>query len=263
MEAASKHLTPVVLELGGKSPVVVDETANISEAARRIIWGKTINAGQTCVAPDYLFVHKSVKTELLREMKRAIHEFFGEHVENSPDYARIVNEKHYDALKNKIEREKKNIYAGGRMSKKNLYIEPTLVEVKDLTSPLMQEENFGPVLPVLSYENLEDALTQIDTLPHPLALYVFSKNTRVQNEILARVPSGDASINDTITHFVNSNLPFGGIKSSGLGNYHGKYSFETFSHARGVLKKNANFNLPIIFPPYSDKTLKLIRHFLK
>lgn len=263
MKAASENLTPVTLELGGKSPVIVDETANISVSAHRIIWGKTINAGQTCIAPDHVFVHENVKENLITEMIHSIKEFYGENPEESNDFSRIINEKHFDRITSIIKKDSHGIRYGGRSNKENLYIEPTLIDISFPESASMDEEIFGPVLPIISYSNLDDVVSSINKRPKPLALYIFSEDTSIQNKLISEISSGGVCINDTLIHYVNPNLPFGGVGNSGMGAYHGKYSFDTFSHKKSISRKGTKINITMLFPPYSQKKLNLIRKFLK
>ena len=262
MEAAAKNLTPVTLELGGKSPVIVDESADIAVAAKRIIWGKTINAGQTCVAPDYIMVQESVKDNLVSALKEEIVDFFGENPEESKDLGRIVSDKHFERLKEILEKDKEQIVSGGKASQDTRYIEPTILAA-NWNSNSMQEEIFGPILPILTYKTLEEAIQSIKKLDKPLALYVFTNKKEVVDKVLGAISSGGACINDVLTHIVHPDLPFGGVGASGLGAYHGKYSFITFSHQRSILKKSTRFQLPLIFPPYTDEKERLIRKVLK
>lgn len=262
MEAAAKNLVPVTLELGGKSPVIVDDSADIKIAARRIIWGKTLNAGQTCVAPDYLLVCESVKEEFIKELKQSIQEFYGEDVLKSKDFGRIVNERHFNRLKNILENESKNIIYGGKTSESNRFIEPTLIEISSWDSASMSEELFGPILPIMTYNNLDEVINDINKLPKPLALYLFTTNKTVEEKVLREISSGGVCINDTITHLINPKLPFGGVGNSGIGKYHGEYSFNTFSHERSVVSKSNKFNFTMLFPPYNEKKLNLIKKFL-
>jgi aldehyde dehydrogenase (NAD+) len=238
MEAAAKNLVPVTLELGGKSPVIVDQTANIKVAANRIIWGKTLNSGQTCVAPDYLMVHEDVKEKLINEMKQTIKQFYGENIENSRDFGRIVSEKHFNRLKSILEKDKDQIIFGGSLNPETRYIEPALIEAS-WDSASMEDEIFGPILPILTYGNLDEAISSINKLSKPLALYLFTSDKRVEEKVLSEISSGGVSINDTVTHLANPELPFGGVGSSGMGAYHGHYSFTTFSHEKSILKKAA------------------------
>ncbi|MFS0636121.1 aldehyde dehydrogenase [Mesobacillus foraminis] len=262
MEAAAKNLVPVTLELGGKSPVIVDESADIRVAANRIIWGKTLNSGQTCVAPDYLLVHESVKKTLVEEMKNVLHSFFGDNIESSKDFGRIVNDKHFTRLKTIIERDQSGILFGGGTNPETRFIEPTLIEA-DWDSASMKDEIFGPILPVLTYKDLDKAIASIKKLSKPLALYLFTSMDETEKKVLREVSSGGVSINDTVTHLANPELPFGGVGHSGIGAYHGYYSFKAFSHEKSILKKSSKVNLSTLFPPYTDKKLKLIRRLLK
>lgn len=262
MEAAAKNLIPVTLELGGKSPVIVDESADIKAAAQRIVWGKVLNAGQTCVAPDYLMVHQAVKEELIEEMKQVLQAFFLTSTEESKDYGRIVNQRHFERLSSMLERDQEQIIYGGSTNPDTRYIEPTLVEAT-WESASMEDEIFGPILPILPYGKLDEAIQSMNKLSKPLALYLFTSNPRVEEKVLTEIPSGGVSINNTITHLANPELPFGGIGHSGMGAYHGHYSFTTFSHERSVLKTSTKFNMALLFPPYDEKKLNLIRRFLK
>jgi len=262
MEAAAKHLTPVTLELGGKSPVIIDKSADLTIAAKRIIWGKTINAGQTCVAPDYIMVHESIKDKLIMELQQAIADFFGSNPEKSNDFGRIVSDKHFERLVEMIKKDKDQVILGGKSTKETRYIEPTIVEA-NWNSCSMQEEIFGPILPILTYKTLDEAIKSIKNFDKPLALYLFSSNKNVENKVIGSISSGGVCVNDVLTHIVHPDLPFGGVGASGLGSYHGKYSFLTFSHQRSILKKSTRFQLPILFPPYTDKKEHLIRKVLK
>lgn len=261
MEAAAKNLIPITLELGGKSPVIVDESANIKEAARRIIWGKTLNSGQTCVAPDYIIVHESVKKELIKEMKIAITGYFGDDIEKSKSFGRIINKKHFDRIKTIIEKDKDGIVFGGHFDEKQRYIEPTLIEISSWNAASMGEEIFGPVLPIMTYKDLDAALTEIKNRPKPLALYLFTRKKSVEREVSGRISSGNVCVNDTVSHVGNPYIPFGGIGNSGMGSYHGQYSFLTFSHKKGIYKKPAGINNTLIYPPYTKKQLNLIKKF--
>jgi len=263
MGAAAKNLVPITLELGGKSPVIVEESANLKEAARRIIWGKTLNAGQTCVAPDYVLVQEEAAEELIVQMKKAIKKYYGKNIERSKDYGRIINEKHFKRIVNLIESEKNNILFGGHSDEESRFIEPTIIRSSDLASLLMQEEIFGPVLPVIKYRKLDSAINTIKQFEKPLALYLFTKKRSVQKRVLNDISSGNACINDTIMHLANYKLPFGGVGGSGMGSYHGERSFITFSHQKGVLKKPAGINNTLSYPPFSEKKLRLIKRFLK
>ncbi|QLY81537.1 aldehyde dehydrogenase [Clostridium intestinale] len=263
MEAAAKNLIPVTLELGGKSPVIVDESANIKEAARRIIWGKTTNAGQTCIAPDYVLVHETVKNKLIEEMKTAIRSFYGDDIENNDSFGKIINERHFNRIKNMIDKDKAGIVFGGNYNETARYIEPTLIEISSLDAASMQEEIFGPVLPIMTYGDLNEAIKQILNAPKPLALYLFTTNKTVENKVLSEISSGNACINDTIMHTANPYLPFGGVGNAGIGAYHGKDSFITFSHRKGVLKKPSGFGMSLMYPSYTEKQLNLVKKIFK
>ncbi len=256
MRAASEFLTPVTLELGGKSPCIVDETANLEIAARRIVWGKFINSGQTCVAPDYLLVHHSVKAALLEKMKKYIHQFYGEEACMSDSFPKIINEKHFDRLLDLIKNE--SIVIGGTSSRERNQISPTILNNVKWNSPVMAEEIFGPILPVLEFKNLNEVITMVNNHPKPLALYYFTTKKENERRIIKSISYGGGCINDTIMHLATSYMPFGGVGDSGMGRYHGKDSFDTFSHKKSVLKKANWLDVPLRYPPYKDhlKTLK-------
>ena len=263
MKEAAENLIPVTLELGGKSPVIIDASANIKEAARRIIWGKTMNAGQTCVAPDYVLVDKSVKDELIKYMIDTLKEFFGDDIEQSDSFGRIINDRHFRRIKNMIEKDKEGIVFGGHFNEEKKYIEPTLIEISSLEAATMQEEIFGPVLPIMTYENLDSVIKIIRNNPKPLALYLFTTDRNIERKVLNEVSSGNACINDTITHLVNPYIPFGGVGNSGIGSYHGKDSFETFSHRKGILKKPAGMGNSLLYPAFTENQLKIIKKIFK
>lgn len=260
MQKAAQHLTPVTLELGGKIPCIVDSDAKLKLAAKRIVWGKFLNAGQTCVAPDYLCVHKSVKDELLKLIINEIRIQFGENVRNSEDYPRIVNKSSLERLSGYLNDGK--IYYGGNIDEDNLYMEPTLIIKPDLNSPLMSDEIFGPILPILVYEDLDNVIKFINHREKPLALYYFSESKKKIKYVLTSTTSGGVTINDTIIHVANPNLPFGGVGSSGVGKYHGKESFETFTHNKSVMKRGTFIEFNIRFAPYKNK-LNLVKRIMK
>lgn len=262
MEAAAKNLVPVTLELGGKSPVIVDEKADIKVAAERIIWGKLLNTGQTCIAPDYLLVHERVKEQLISEMKTAVESFFGTDIQHNPDYGRIVNQAHFRRLTNLIERDQDKVIYGGHADEADRYIAPTLIDAESWDAATMEDEIFGPILPIISYRSIDEAIEGILKRPKPLALYLFTSDIQLQDKVLSEVSFGGGCINDTITHVANPRLPFGGVGHSGIGSYHGRYSLETFSHMKSVLKKSTKLNLSILYPPYDGK-LKTIKRLLK
>ncbi len=259
-KAAAENLTPVTLELGGKNPCIIDETANLKLAAKRIVWGKFINAGQTCIAPDYILIQKDMKSHFIAYLKTEITKAYGENPALSPDFARIINTKNWLRLANLIEEEK--VIFGGQTDIENNYIAPTLIEENDMESLLMKEEIFGPLLPILSYEKEEDIKTIISKFEKPLALYVFSENKRFSEKIIKQYSFGGGCINDTVVHFSNKRLPFGGVGHSGIGAYHGRLSFDTFSHKKSIVKKANWLDIPLRYAPYNDK-LKSIKKILK
>ncbi|MDJ0599958.1 MAG: aldehyde dehydrogenase [Crocosphaera sp.] len=259
MEAAAKQLTPVTLELGGKSPCIVDKNINVKETAKRIVWGKFLNAGQSCVAPDYLFINQSIKSQLLEAIKEVIKEFYGEDPSQSMDYGRIINEHHFKRLSTLLA--SGNIILGGKLIPEENYISPTIIDNITPDCPIMEDEIFGPILPILEYEQLEEAITFINKRPKPLAIYLFSNDRKQQKMILEKTRSGGVGINDTVMQYGVLTLPFGGIGKSGIGCYHGKASFDTFSHYKSVLKRSFWLETNLRFPPYQGK-LKWIKRLL-
>lgn len=259
-QAASNNLTPVTLELGGKSPVIVDESANIKVTSERICFGKFTNAGQTCIAPDYLLVKKSIKDDLISALKATISEFYGKDVERSEDFGRIVNERHFSRLTKLLTEQQQNIVFGGTTNKDTLYVAPTIIDNVDLDSEIMQEEIFGPLLPIVTYEDFDEALALIQSKPKPLSLYLFSEDENATERVLNELSFGGGAINDTLMHIANPNLPFGGVGNSGIGQYHGKYSFDTFSHDKSYIFKTTRLESSVIFPPYKGK-FKYIKTF--
>ena len=252
-QAASNNLTPVTLELGGKSPVIVDESANIKVTSERICFGKFTNAGQTCIAPDYLLVKKSIKDDLISALKATISEFYGKDVQRSEDFGRIVNERHFSRLTKLLTEQQQNIIFGGTTNKDTLYVAPTIIDNVDLDSEIMQEEIFGPLLPIVTYEDFDEALALIQSKPKPLSLYLFSEDENATERVLNELSFGGGAINDTLMHIANPNLPFGGVGNSGIGQYHGKYSFDTFSHDKSYIFKTTRLESSVIFPPYKGK----------
>ena len=236
MTAAAKHLTPVTLELGGKSPCIIAADSDLALAARRVAWGKFLNAGQTCIAPDYVMVDETVAQKFVAEMKGAIEAFFGKDPKTSPDYPRIISHRHFDRVKGLITGG--TAATGGESDRESRYIAPTLLTDVHRDADVMREEIFGPVLPVMTYDVLDEAISFITSRPKPLALYVFSGSSEIQNEVIERTSSGGACINDVVMHLAVPELPFGGVGTSGMGAYHGRTSFDTFSHARAVLTKS-------------------------
>ncbi|WP_105204492.1 aldehyde dehydrogenase [Neobittarella massiliensis] len=259
MEKASRHLTPVTLELGGKSPCIVEKSADIPLAARRIVWGKFINAGQTCVAPDYLLVQRQVLPRLLHEVARAIERFYGSDPLHSPDLARVVNARHFDRLAGYLLKEE--VLLGGDCDRAALKIAPTLVRATE-SSPTMEDEIFGPILPVQVFDTLDDAISFTRRYPKPLALYLFTRHRDVRRRVLAACPFGGGCVNDTIIHLTSPLLPFGGVGASGMGQYHGRAGFDTFSHYKAVVQKGCWLDIPFRYPPYRHKLglLQLLMH---
>lgn len=259
MEAAAQHLTPVTLELGGKSPCIVDDDADLPVAARRIVWGKLLNCGQTCVAPDYLMVHSTIKDRLIDAIRQEIARQYGEDPRLSPDYPRIVNRRHIDRLLPLLK--DGDIVCGGTADPDERYIAPTLIENVRPGSPLLTDEIFGPILPVIPFDDIDDCVEYINTHEKPLALYYFTRSKKRARYMIQHTSSGGVCINDTISHVVNSDLPFGGIGNSGIGQYHGRYSFETFSHPKSVVKTTTAFNIGLKFAPYAQK-LRMLKKWL-
>ena len=260
MELASKNLTPVSLELGGKSPVIVEPDSSPALTARRIMWGKLLNAGQSCVAPDYMLVHESIKDKLIPEMEAYLTSKYGSYVKESPDFSRIIDRPNTERLQKLLDGTE--ILIGGEVDLEDKYISPTVVEVRNPDHPLMQEEVFGPILPLVTYSKLEDAISIINSKPRPLSLYMFTRSKKIQKEIMHKTMSGTGCINETVVHFVNPYLPFGGVGRSGMGRYHGKSSFETFSYKRSFLNKATWIDVPIRYPSYAGK-MKIMKWFIR
>ncbi len=261
MEAASKNLTPVTLELGGKSPVIVDKNANIQNAARSIVRGKLLNAGQTCVAPDYILVQEDIKEALIEELKASFKEALGPLPQEAENFGRIINERQFAKLKEIIEIESENIIYGGEFDECGLYVAPTLIDAKSFDSFSMQNEIFGPVLPILTFENTYDTIKKLKKLEKPLSAYIFSNDENVINEFLSTFSFGTGAVNEVMFQTTNHNLPFGGIGLSGMGSYHGKYTFDTFSHRKGILKKKGDKNKIVLSP--DNGSLDSIKRFVK
>lgn len=260
MKAASEHLTPVTLELGGKSPCIVHQDADLKLAAKRIAWGKFLNAGQTCIAPDYLYVHASIHDDFLQVFKEETEKLYGKKVLGNKDFSHIVNQGHYERLMNLIDEEK--VYFGGTSDPKRKKIEPTVLTNISWEDEVMQGEIFGPILPVLTYKNLDEVYEGIENSPKPLALYLFTESEEIEEQVLGQVRFGGGSINDTVYHFANPHLPFGGVGSSGLGAYHGEKSFESFSHQKGVLKQTTDFDIPVRYPNIKNG-LQMVKMFFR
>lgn len=260
MESAAKNLTPVTLELGGKSPGIVHEDADIKLAAKRLAWGKFMNAGQTCVAPDYLYVHKEIKEKFKQEFIYAINSLYGEHPLKNKQYTHIVNQNHFQRIEQYLT--EGTIVYGGNRDLKQLAIEPTILEEVTWEDSVMQEEIFGPVLPILEYDKLAEVMDGIARNPNPLALYLFTKDQKVEDRIVESVSFGGGCINDTVFHIVTPYLPFGGVRTSGVGNYHGKSSFETFSHQKSILKQPTLFDNPFRYPN-AKNGLKILKYIMR
>ena len=261
-KAAAERLTPYCLELGGKSPAIVDQTANIDVAVSRIAWGKFNNAGQTCVAPDYILVHESVYDKFVKKMKKTITEFYGKNIEESPDFGRIINERQFDRLQQLLQKEVKNITFGGQTKRESLYIEPTIIENVSWDNPIMEDEIFGPIMPIMKYDELPLAIHKIRQLPKPLSAYLFSEHEKAIDYFLEELSFGGGCINDVISHVGNMHLPFGGVGTSGVKAYHGKASFENFTHPKSILKRSSKLSTDIVLPPYKNK-VKLVRMIMK
>lgn len=261
MEHAAKNLTPVILELGGKSPCIVHESADLEMAARRIVFGKFLNAGQTCVAPDYIVVNHKHKSELIQYLKTSIERSFGKEPLQNEEFPRIISDRHFQRLLGLMKGE--TIAAGGTWDHEQKKIAPTILDNIAWDSPIMQEEIFGPILPVISYENYDRLLSRLKRMPSPLAFYIFSEDESAIKDAITSVPFGGGCVNDTVMHFVNPHLPFGGIGNSGMGKYHGKYSFDTFSHSKSIVRKRPYFDFSLRYHPYHDKKYQIIRKLMK
>lgn len=260
--ACAERLTPYTLELGGKSPAIIDQTANIEVAVKRLVWGKFTNAGQTCVAPDYVLVHEDVKVPFIRHLKKTLQKFYGKNAQESPDFGRMINTKQFDRLKSILDRERDYILFGGQTDRDDLYIEPTVLQDITWDSPIMEEEIFGPIMPILVYDDLRQVIHRIRQKPKPLAAYFFSETDKAIQYFLEELPFGGGCINDTITHVASVYLPFGGVGQSGVHHYHGKASFECFTHPKSILKKSTKLSNNLLFPPYKQKA-KLVKTFLR
>lgn len=260
MQKAAEHLTPITLELGGKSPCVIDHTANLRIAARRIVFGKYLNCGQTCIAPDYALVEASVHDEFVRLLKEETEKMYGKNILDNKDYGKMINDKHFQRVLGLIE--SKKVVMGGTANAATLRIEPTILDGVTADDAVMQEEIFGPILPVLTVQNIDEAYDFIQNRPHPLALYLFTNDKAVEKRFMEQVPFGGGCINDTIIHIATHNLPFGGVGNSGMGSYHGKKSFETFSHSKSIVKKYTWLDLSLRYQPYGKIKDALVGMFL-
>ena len=261
MRSAADHLTPVTLELGGKSPCIVDQTANIKLAARRIVFGKYLNCGQTCVAPDYVYCHRSVRDRLIKEIVKQIRRQFGKKPLDNKNYGKIINEKHFDRILGLIDKEK--VVYGGNSDRDALRIEPTVMDNVTFSDAVMQEEIFGPVMPVLTFDSLDEVIRNVNAMPHPLALYLFTSSKAAAKKVTARCGFGGGCINDTIIHLATTEMGFGGFGESGMGSYHGKTGFDTFTHYKSIVDKKTWLDLPMRYQPYRKMHEKMVRFFLK
>lgn len=259
MESASKNLTPITLELGGKSPCIVNRDADIDLSARRIIWGKLLNAGQTCVAPDYVMAHQDIKADLISAMIKYIKEFYGANPCNNHEYPRIINRKHFDRLMGLMDYGR--IVTGGKGNEATLQIAPTILDNINWTDEIMKDEIFGPILPIMEYREISQVINETNQRPKPLALYLFTKDRKVEKDILSSISFGGGCVNDTIVHLATSYMPFGGVGESGMGQYHGKAGFDTFSHYKSILKKSNLVDISFRYPPYGDK-LKWLKRLM-
>lgn len=261
MEKASRYLTPVTLELGGKSPCIVEKSANLKLAARRIVFGKYLNCGQTCVAPDYIYCDREIKDELIRQIKKQIRKQYSASPLDNKNYGKIINEKHFSRILSLIDSQK--VVHGGENNPDTLQIAPTVMDNVVFEDAVMQEEIFGPILPVLTYDSLDEAISKINSMAHPLALYVFTSNKSVAEKVTSRCSYGGGCVNDTIIHLATSEMGFGGFGESGMGAYHGKEGFDTFTHYKSIVNKKTWIDLPMRYQPYHKLNEKLLKKFLK
>ncbi|MBS5968985.1 MAG: aldehyde dehydrogenase [Clostridium perfringens] len=260
MKAASQYLTPVTLELGGKSPCIIDKDCKLELAARRIVWGKLLNSGQTCVAPDYLYVHKDIEEEFIKKLEEEIKNQFGNNPLESEDYSKMVNEREFNRVLSYIDKEK--LVFGGNYNRKTFQIEPTILKNVTWDDPVMEREIFGPIFPILTFENLDEVLRVVNSKDKPLALYYFSEDKNKIEKVLNGTSSGGVTINDTLVHVSSSYLPFGGVGNSGMGEYHGKYSFDLFSNKKGVMNRKTFLDLKIRYAPFQNK-LTIVKKIMK
>lgn len=261
-EKASKYLTPVTLELGGKSPAIIDDTANLKVAAERVAFGKFMNAGQTCVAPDYVLIDNKVKMKFVKALQSTIQEFYGTQTEQSEDFGRIVNDNHFNRLVNIIEDSRQQVIYGGESNADELFVAPTIILDPKLSDSVMQQEIFGPILPIIGYDTFNEVYDIVEQYEKPLALYLFTEDSDQITAVFNRLSFGGGCVNDTILHLANPNLPFGGVGHSGIGSYHGKYSFELFSHEKSYITKSTKLESGLLFPPYKGK-FKYVKQLFK
>jgi aldehyde dehydrogenase (NAD+) len=260
MEKAAKHLTPVILELGGKSPCIVDKFSNLELAVNRIVFGKGINAGQTCVAPDYVLIHEDIKDAFYLKFKEVATKFYGAGAQTSPDFGKIINLKNYKRIVEYLK--DGSIIHGGGYNEESLHIDLTLVEVTNLELPIMKEEIFGPVLPIITYQTIDEVESIIRRNRDPLAFYIFSKNPTFVDELIHRIPFGGGCVNDTIMHLTNEHLPFGGRGTSGIGNYHGKHSFDAFTHEKSIMVSPTFFDIKLKYPPFTKRSNRIVKKIM-
>ena len=265
MQAATKFLTPVVLELGGKSPCIVDETANIKRAAQRIAWGKGINCGQTCVAPDYFLVHENVVDQFIPQLDAAFHQYYGENILQCDEWPHMISRRHFDRVMGLIENRNPDarVAFGGHGDPETLRIEPTCLTGVTLDDPVMGEEIFGPVIPIITYRSLDQAFEIVRHFEKPLACYIFSEDKQIQHRVLTTLPFGGATVNDVVIHLANNHMGFGGVGNSGMGAYHGKVGFDCFTHYKSTLRKGTWFELPVRNPPFDDMKMKIVKMMMK
>ena len=261
MEKASRYLTPVTLELGGKSPCIVTDKAKLSLAAKRVVFGKFLNSGQTCVAPDYIYCHRSVRDRLIKEIGKQIRRQFGKKLLDNKNYGKIINEKHFDRILGLIDKEK--VVFGGNSDRDALRIEPTVMDNVTFSDAVMQEEIFGPLMPILTFDSLDEVIRNVNAMPHPLALYLFTSSKAAAKKVTARCGFGGGCINDTIIHLATTEMGFGGFGESGMGSYHGKTGFDTFTHYKSIVDKKTWLDLPMRYQPYRKMHEKMVRFFLK
>ena len=261
MRNAAEYLTPVTLKLGGKSPCIVDQTADIRLAARRVVFGKYLNCGQTCVAPDYIYCQRSVKDTFIKEVQKQIRKQYGRHPLDNPDYGKIINEKHFDRILGLID--EKKVVQGGGSDRKTLRIEPTVMDNVAFSDPVMQEEIFGPVMPILTFNSIDEVIHRVNAMPHPLALYLFTSDKKTEKKVISRCGFGGGCINDTIIHLATTEMGFGEFGESGMGAYHGKIGFDTFTHYKSIVDKKTWLDLPMRYQPYRKLHEKMVRFFLK
>ena len=261
MEKAAVHLTPLTLELGGKSPCIVMDDADFTIAARRVAWGKFFNCGQTCIAPDYLLISEKAKAPFFEAVKRELKKFYGDNPKSSPDFARVINDRHWARIEKLLH--KGRIVVGGETDRKTRYIAPTIIDGISPSDPIMQEEIFGPVLPVITIKSLDDAINFINERPKPLALYLFTSNSKNIKRVINETSYGGGCVNDTLKHFANGHIPFGGVGASGMGSYHGKGSFDTFTHYKSVYYNVNFFDNPLVYAPYTKLAAKLIKSVIR